>query len=91
MFCGFIIANISNSLLTILLGSIVATLGYGSALLLTLLKHDYDEKNKKIVYHIIYEGKLNEERISKYLKIAEEYSISESSVRDIFCKGAEWG
>ena len=38
----------------------------------------------------IYSGKLNTMRIKKYKKLAEEYNISEGTVRDIFCKGADW-
>jgi hypothetical protein len=39
----------------------------------------------------IYTGKLNTERIKKYQKLAEDFTIEEGTVRDIFCKGAEWG
>jgi hypothetical protein len=39
----------------------------------------------------IYAGKLNTERIKKYQKLAEDFTIEECTVRDIFCKGAEWG
>lgn len=40
----------------------------------------------------IYElGPLNTERIAKYRKLAEDYNIEEGTVRDIFCKGADWG
>jgi len=34
---------------------------------------------------------LNTERIAKYRKLAEDYNIDEGTVRDIFCKGADWG
>jgi hypothetical protein len=34
---------------------------------------------------------LNVERISKYRKLAEDFTIEEGTVRDIFCKGADWG
>lgn len=34
---------------------------------------------------------LNVERIAKYQKLAKDYNIDEGIVRDIFCKGAEWG
>jgi hypothetical protein len=36
-------------------------------------------------------GDLNTERITKYRKLAEDFTIEEGTVRDIFCKGAEWG
>ena len=36
-------------------------------------------------------GDLNTERIAKYRKLAEDYTIDEGTVRDIFCLGAEWG
>jgi hypothetical protein len=36
-------------------------------------------------------GDLNTERITKYRKVAEGYFLQEGTVRDIFCKGAEWG
>jgi hypothetical protein len=39
----------------------------------------------------IYGGKLNLERISAYKELAKEYRLQEGTVRDIFCKGAEWG
>jgi hypothetical protein len=39
----------------------------------------------------IYGGKLNLERISAYKELAKEYRLREGTVRDIFCKGAEWG
>jgi hypothetical protein len=34
---------------------------------------------------------LNTERITKYRKLAEDYYIEEGTVRDIFCRGADWG
>jgi hypothetical protein len=39
----------------------------------------------------IYASELNTERIATYRKLAEDYKIEEGTVRDIFCKGAEWG
>ena len=36
-------------------------------------------------------GELNTKRIARYRKLAENYTIEESTVRDIFCKGADWG
>lgn len=39
----------------------------------------------------IYSNKINTLRIKEYKKLAKEYTISESTVREIFCKGAEWG
>ena len=39
----------------------------------------------------IYSGKLNSQRIKRYLNLAELYNIEESTVREIFCKGADWG
>ncbi len=38
----------------------------------------------------IYSGALNEERIYKYRKLAEDYNVQLSTVRDIFCAGADW-
>jgi len=38
----------------------------------------------------IYSGELNTERIKQYKHLAEGYNVSESTVRDIFCRGAEW-
>ena len=38
----------------------------------------------------IYSGELNTERIKQYKHLAEGYNISESTVRDIFCRGSEW-
>jgi hypothetical protein len=37
-----------------------------------------------------YSGELNYLRIKEYRKICKEYNVSESTVRDIFCKGADW-
>jgi len=39
----------------------------------------------------IYAGELNTERIETYTQIAGEYNVELSTVRDIFCRGAEWG
>ena len=39
----------------------------------------------------IYSGDLNRTRIRKYRKIAKYYNIEVGTVRDIFCKGADWG
>ena len=39
----------------------------------------------------IYSGKFNTERIKTYLKLAEEYRVSETTIASIFDKGAEWG
>ncbi len=39
----------------------------------------------------IYAGKLNSQRINRYQNLAELYNIETSTVREIFCKGAEWG
>lgn len=38
----------------------------------------------------IYSRELNTERIKHYKHLAEGYNVSESTVRDIFCRGAEW-
>jgi hypothetical protein len=38
----------------------------------------------------IYSGELNTERIKQYKHLAKGYNVSESTVRDIFCRGAEW-
>lgn len=38
----------------------------------------------------IYSGTLNSQRIRRYKMVAEEYNITETSVSDIFCKGADW-
>lgn len=34
---------------------------------------------------------LNVERITKYRKLAEDFNLEEGTVRDIFCRGADWG
>lgn len=39
----------------------------------------------------IYAKELNTERIAAYRKLAEDFNLDEGTVRDIFCKGAEWG
>ena len=38
----------------------------------------------------VYSGDLNTERIKQYRLLHEQYNISESTVRDIFCKGIDW-
>lgn len=38
----------------------------------------------------IYSGELNEERIKAYKHLAEAYNVSESTIRNIFCLGADW-
>jgi len=41
--------------------------------------------------NMIYERRINTERILMYRKIAEESGLPEADVRNVFCKGAEWG
>lgn len=40
---------------------------------------------------MIYERRTNTERILMYRKLAKETGLPEAEVRNIFCKGAEWG
>ena len=40
---------------------------------------------------MIYERRINTERILMYRKIAQESGLPEAEVRNVFCKGAEWG
>lgn len=37
-----------------------------------------------------YAGELNTERIKAYSLLHEQYNLEEGTVRDIFCKGADW-
>ena len=37
-----------------------------------------------------YAGQLNTERIKAYRLLHEQYNLEEGTVRDIFCKGADW-
>ena len=37
-----------------------------------------------------YAGELNTERIKAYRLLHEQYNLEEGTVRDIFCKGADW-
>lgn len=37
-----------------------------------------------------YAGELNFKRIEAWQKLAKEYNIEEGTVREIFCKGADW-
>lgn len=39
----------------------------------------------------IYIGELNTERIAEYMKLEQLYNIDRGIIRDVFCKGAEWG
>lgn len=41
--------------------------------------------------NMIYERRINTERILMYRKLAEESGLPEAEVRNVFCKGAEWG
>jgi hypothetical protein len=41
--------------------------------------------------NMIYERRINTERILMYRKIAQESGLPEAEVRNVFCKGAEWG
>ena len=60
--------------------------GYDAAKLETPIP-DTDGKEQDVD---IYSGELNEQRIKEYRRLAEAYNITESSVRDIFCRGADW-
>ena len=42
------------------------------------------------IYSNIGNGNLNTKRIAEYMKLTELYNIDEGTIRDIFCKGAEW-
>ena len=37
-----------------------------------------------------YAGELNTKRIKAYRLLHEQYNLDEGTVRDIFCKGADW-
>ena len=37
-----------------------------------------------------YAGELNTKRIKAYKTLHEQYNLEEGTVRDIFCKGADW-
>ena len=37
-----------------------------------------------------YAGKLNTHRIKAYRLLHEQYNLEEGTVRNIFCKGADW-
>ena len=37
-----------------------------------------------------YAGELNTKRIKAYRLLHEQYNLEEGTVRDIFCKGADW-
>jgi hypothetical protein len=34
--------------------------------------------------------KLNKERIAEYMKLKELFNVSEGTLREVFCAGAEW-
>ena len=46
------------------------------------------DAEKKLPEH--YEGELNTKRIKTYKRLAQDYNVDEGTVRDIFCKGADW-
>jgi hypothetical protein len=37
-----------------------------------------------------YVGELNTKRIKAYRLLHKQYNLEEGTVRDIFCKGADW-
>lgn len=37
-----------------------------------------------------YSGEMNTKRIAAYKKLADDYNLSEGTVRDIFCAGIDW-
>lgn len=49
-----------------------------------------EKKAKPTILPDPYAKELNAQRIAAYRALAKEYNISESSVRDIFCKGVDW-
>lgn len=53
-----------------------------------LLIEVMEEMNKPLPDH--YEGQLNTDRITTYLKLEEQYNLQTGTIRDIFCKGADW-
>ena len=53
-----------------------------------LKKNRLDTVSKSFPDH--YAGELNTERIKAYRLLHEQYNLDEGTVRDIFCKGADW-
>ena len=42
-------------------------------------------------YEDIYSDDFNTERIAEYTRLAQQHNVKIDVVRDIFCKGADWG
>lgn len=42
------------------------------------------------IYSNIGNGNLNTKRIKAYQDLKELYNLEEGTIRDIFCKGADW-
>jgi hypothetical protein len=53
-----------------------------------LIKLSQHDVSKSLPDH--YAGELNTERIKAYRLLHEQYNLEEGTVRDIFCKGADW-
>lgn len=53
---------------------------------------DQESKKQEIIKALPdhYEGELNTKRIKAYKALCEQYNLEEGTVRDIFCKGADW-
>jgi hypothetical protein len=51
-------------------------------------KDDKAPVSKSLPDH--YAGELNTKRIKAYKMLHEQYNLEEGTVRDIFCKGADW-
>ena len=49
---------------------------------------DLHNVNKSLPDH--YAGELNTQRIKAYRLLHEQYNLEEGTVKDIFCKGADW-
>lgn len=55
-----------------------------------------DEMKALVLSHVSkslpdhYAGELNTKRIKAYKVLHEQYNLEKGTVRDIFCKGADW-
>jgi hypothetical protein len=47
-------------------------------------------ENNTLILPDHYAGELNTKRIKAYQLLHEQYNLEEGTVRDIFCRGADW-
>lgn len=62
--------------------------GYLDSILKAMEEYKNQENNLKLPD--IYNGEINAIRIKEYTTLHQEYNSELSTIRDVFCKGADW-